>query len=352
MDVCSAGKRGAGEAWGKGEDGTGGEEPASKARVCGILLGDEDDVRSADVFVALCGAGRFLRHYLGLRKSGPNAVVRAHTDQGANDGFLRCYVATRNGAGIAAGSPVVINFGPDYDATAAHSSLEEPSTKRLRGALDLLFLKAATGAEAGSASSGGGLSPQPVAPVARTPPRSSEAGGGMSPHEKGTSGPPSASPSVVKLAPTPTPAGSGGDEVVATVPAQTPPSGESKVAEPVAASPKSPAPEKLLPKAWDPKVPLGPDASKILLADDIPPGKFRLEFDMPIDGAGGALTLVSTDKSNRKIPPRTALVFFRTGRVMKGAELSRSSSPQSFERTGRPPDGRMTHCYEGISLLF
>jgi hypothetical protein len=53
----------------------------------------------------------------------------------------------------------------------------------------------------------------------------------------------------------------GGDEVVATVPAQTPPSGESKVAEPVAAGPKSPAPEKLLPKAWDPKVLLGPDAS-------------------------------------------------------------------------------------------
>ena len=106
----------------------------------GLGLADET---VGSLYMAITGVARYLRHYLGVRRGGPNAVLVVQTGNGCGDGLVKCVVQTRNGVGIAARSPVVINYGNEYDinvATMAAAS-DEGDAKRFRGALDEYFKK-------------------------------------------------------------------------------------------------------------------------------------------------------------------------------------------------------------------
>ena len=105
------------------------------------LAGDEVDT----LYMAITGAARYMRHYLGVRKGGPNAMFKVQTAKGCGDGLVTCVVQTRNGVGIAAKSPIVINYGNEYDvgvATTAAAS-DEGDAQRFRGVLDDYFAKQA-----------------------------------------------------------------------------------------------------------------------------------------------------------------------------------------------------------------
>ncbi len=63
-------------------------------KVTGVI--SEEDGEPTDVYGALVGVGRFVNHYLGVRKGGPNVAIRASPGMGANDNFLTLEVCTRN----------------------------------------------------------------------------------------------------------------------------------------------------------------------------------------------------------------------------------------------------------------
>ena len=63
------------------------------------------------VFAVLIGAAQFVNSYCGIRR-GPNAKLVFTPARGFNEGALELQIATRNGAGIAKGSPIVMDYGP------------------------------------------------------------------------------------------------------------------------------------------------------------------------------------------------------------------------------------------------
>ena len=151
----------------------------------GLGLADETD---GSLYMAITGVARYLRHYLGVRRGGPNAVFMVQTCKGCGDGLVKCVVQTRNGVGIAAKSPVVINYGNEYDinvATLAAAS-DEGDAKRFRGVLDEYFKKQsvwAAPAAANSETAGAGAASEaseanamakagePATPTKGTPPK-------------------------------------------------------------------------------------------------------------------------------------------------------------------------------------
>ena len=147
----------------------------------GLGLADETE---GSLYMAITGVARYLRHYLGVRRGGPNAVLMVQTGNGCGDGLVKCVVQTRNGVGIAAKSPVVINYGNEYDinvATMAAAS-DEGDAKRFRGVLDEYFKKqsvwsapAAANSEtagAGAASEANAIKAgEPATPPKVTPPK-------------------------------------------------------------------------------------------------------------------------------------------------------------------------------------
>ena len=111
-------------------------------RVSNVVLEDTDRVHEVgEVYAALVGVGRFLQHFVGVRKAGPNTFIRVRCDKGAGDGFLELVVSTRNGAGIAARSQVVLNFGSEFDLSF-RPDMDEAGAKKFRGALDKYFERA------------------------------------------------------------------------------------------------------------------------------------------------------------------------------------------------------------------
>ena len=146
-------------------------------------LGLEDETVGS-LYMAITGVARYVRHYLGVRRGGPNAVLVVQTGNGCGNGLVKCVVQTRNGVGIAARSPVVINYGNEYDinvATMAAAS-DEGDAKRFRGVLDEYFKKqsvwsapAAANSEtagAGAASEANAIKAgEPATPPRVTPPK-------------------------------------------------------------------------------------------------------------------------------------------------------------------------------------
>ncbi len=115
-------------------------------RVDGVVVEHTGGV--SPVYVAFTGVGRYLRHFAGLRKGGPNTQIVVHCEKGAGDGFLSLVVATRNAAGIAARSQVVLNFGNEFDLTYK-PDMEESGVKRFCGTLEKYFEKAGEGSSSG-----------------------------------------------------------------------------------------------------------------------------------------------------------------------------------------------------------
>ena len=112
-------------------------------KVSGVLPKD-DDHGPMNIFAVLVGAARYATHYGGLRRGGPNCCLHVNPAAGPTDEFLVLRVATRNKQGISAGSPVCLNFGLGYDATAVANYIDDtddPASKKYRGALDEYFKK-------------------------------------------------------------------------------------------------------------------------------------------------------------------------------------------------------------------
>ena len=105
-------------------------------RVDGVILDESGGV--SPLYMAVSGAAMHMRHFAGVRKGGPNAVITVDTAKGAADGFLSLTVSTRNQAGVAARSPIVVNYGNEYDLSYKVDS-DEPDAKRFSGALQQYF---------------------------------------------------------------------------------------------------------------------------------------------------------------------------------------------------------------------
>ena len=99
------------------------------------------------IWAVLVGVCQFVQHYEGYRPRA-NCILEFDASKGFNNGVagaglagvsaaaLKLKVVTRNGAGISAGSPLLLNYGVSFDLSAGASGAEGVE---FRGALDALF---------------------------------------------------------------------------------------------------------------------------------------------------------------------------------------------------------------------
>jgi len=84
------------------------------------------------IFAVLVGAAQCANNYLGIRKA-PNAKLVCTPCRGFNEGSLQILIHTRNGAGIAKGSPILLDYGPEFHVA------QRSGRDAFRGALDAAF---------------------------------------------------------------------------------------------------------------------------------------------------------------------------------------------------------------------
>ena len=87
------------------------------------------------VWAVLVGAAQYLNGYVGIRPR-PNAKLQFTPGGGFNEGALQVVISTRNGAGVAKGTQLLLDYGPDFDMAAAAQAV---TSKSFRGALDSVF---------------------------------------------------------------------------------------------------------------------------------------------------------------------------------------------------------------------
>ena len=85
------------------------------------------------VFAILVGAAQYVNAFTGLRKS-PNAKLVFTPRKGFNEGALELRISTRNQAGVAKGSPLLIDYGPAWAPPRAGAA-----RVAFKGALDAIF---------------------------------------------------------------------------------------------------------------------------------------------------------------------------------------------------------------------
>ena len=95
----------------------------------------------APIYFVMAGIGRYVRHYAQVGAKQANTVLSCNLGAGAGDSLVQLVVKTRNRSGIAAGSPVLFNFGMDYDhAVVSRVFAEEASQpQRIRTMPDTYF---------------------------------------------------------------------------------------------------------------------------------------------------------------------------------------------------------------------
>ena len=101
---------------------------------CTTHLANEDG-SVHELYLVPVGLGMYLRYLRGTKRRS-NVVIKVHPAVGLNDWLLTVEVSTRNFSGIATGKALVADFGESF---RAGTCLETPSSKRFRGALDLIF---------------------------------------------------------------------------------------------------------------------------------------------------------------------------------------------------------------------
>ena len=111
---------------------------SSIVRIDNVMLDDADTVGS--LYFVMTGVGRYLQHYAPLKKY-PNAILVVDTSAGVNDGLVNLVVRTRNKCGVAPGTPLVINYGMEYDHEGVGAVVGQPDPKRARGLLQMFFDK-------------------------------------------------------------------------------------------------------------------------------------------------------------------------------------------------------------------
>ena len=88
------------------------------------------------IFAVLVGAAQYVNDFQNIRKTA-NAKFVFTPNMGFNDGALQLVIATRNGAGVGKGAPLLADYGEDFDKDLADT--QAPPSKKLKGALDILF---------------------------------------------------------------------------------------------------------------------------------------------------------------------------------------------------------------------
>ena len=70
------------------------------------------------VWAVMVGVARYVEHFAGHRAS-PNCILQFDQSKGFNAGSLNLVASLRNGVGISPNSPLLLNFGADFDIDAA-----------------------------------------------------------------------------------------------------------------------------------------------------------------------------------------------------------------------------------------
>ena len=111
-------------------------------RLDNIHLDDQLPPKVGSLYHVVTGAGKYIRHYASCRKSS-NVVLAIDTSKGLNDGLVTVRVRTRNKVGIAQGTPLLLNFGQDYDHEAIAKAVAEEGNqpKKLKTMLGVYFAK-------------------------------------------------------------------------------------------------------------------------------------------------------------------------------------------------------------------
>ena len=89
------------------------------------------------IFAILVGVAQYAQHFQGIRGR-PNAALQFSPVLGFNSTALEIVASTRTGVGIAAGAPVLLDYGCSFDVGAARKETEG-SSDIFSGALDALF---------------------------------------------------------------------------------------------------------------------------------------------------------------------------------------------------------------------
>jgi hypothetical protein len=263
-----------------------------------------DGPKPTTMFFVMTGIGQFFRHYQGVAKQ-PNVVLSVNVSAGASDGLLRVKVSTRNRCGVAAGAPLVLNYGMEYDAAQVGKAVAGDACKKFRGMLDSYFAKLGAGA-AEQAAAAAGETAATAAAGSTALAAASEASG--------------APPAVPPKAVPPKPA------AVPPKPAAVPPKPAAPAAAAEATPPKAgaavvvtpgplPEPGSACPAEMAPVLELA--AGEVKMADlAFPSVKCTLIFD------GTAIRLAATTKleGNKKIPPRSVLSMSKDGKMVAAAE--------------------------------
>ena len=92
------------------------------------------------VFGIRVGVAAFARHYMGVRKGGPNAKVVINSSSGFTPHLASLVVDTRNNLGISQDTEICMNYGAGYDFGVLQDIQESPC-KKFKGALESLFVR-------------------------------------------------------------------------------------------------------------------------------------------------------------------------------------------------------------------
>ena len=87
------------------------------------------------IFAVLIGAAQWAQHFENLGKR-PNCVLEFVPSNGFNSKSLRLVASTRNGVGLSAGAPILLNYGRDFDPSFSSGHRVDENFK---GSLDNLF---------------------------------------------------------------------------------------------------------------------------------------------------------------------------------------------------------------------
>ena len=149
-------------------------------------LGDDaSPPQPGDLYHVILGLAKLVTPLHMSKKKHSNITLHLDLAQGANDGLLKVIVATRNKCGVAAGSPLVMDYGMEYDhdIVAEQVAATGRDPKRLKGLLDNYFAKLSAVASDGLPSPGS----TPVSSPAKPAPAASQGSSGEekpSPHNK------------------------------------------------------------------------------------------------------------------------------------------------------------------------
>jgi hypothetical protein len=87
------------------------------------------------IFAVLIGAAQWAQHWENLAKRA-NCILEFVPSNGFNSNSLRIVASTRNGVGLSAGAPILLNYGRDFDPSFSSG---RGADKDFKGSLDNLF---------------------------------------------------------------------------------------------------------------------------------------------------------------------------------------------------------------------